>query len=137
MSCCRRGFAVIEVCCAIGLASFVMLASWQMFMAASVQRRALSNRTLALVEAGSAAERVAAIRRAEDIEAQVRAIDLSPAAAVLPAPRLDIELTPPAPSAETVDPQRRVVIRVSWESIPGQRSEVSLVTWWLPETDRS
>lgn len=123
----RRGFTVLEVLVAIILVATLLTVSLEFLHALALQRRSLSDRRLALQEAGNCMERIAVWPWDELTTERLSGIDLSPEIRrALPSAKLSIRVSPtPEP------PQGKVVsVTIRWQEQPEQpERSVRLVTW--------
>jgi hypothetical protein len=129
----RRAVTMVEVISAMAVLATLIVVSAELLTLASAQRRGVVQRSVALVEAENALERLTAkpLDMAQ-LKEQLAELNLAPhAEQLLPEGRITANTDP---NTDTDDlPGYRLTVEVTWQLTSGQRSApVRLTTWAYP-----
>ena len=123
----RRGVTLLESVVAFGLLAAMVAVSLEMLAVTAAQRRAIDKRVIALTEAANVAERIATLPWDRITPEGLADVELSPAAQKkLPRGVLKLAVEPAAAGL----PARRVDVEITWAlgSLGGERP-VRLSFW--------
>lgn len=123
----RNGALLLEALVAVGMMAVAIVLGAKLLAALAVQRRAMAEYQLAVLEAGNVLERLGAVSWEKLGEPSAAEMELSePARRMLPGAQLEVNVA----RAEGSPAAKRVVVRVRWLARAAQPDRVvRLVAW--------